>query len=390
MITKKNYQKCLKHISNEWQKLTFNLPQDQDIHIGLPNAFVAPTDKHGVFANDQYYWDSYFIILGLIADKKISLAKGMVDNFAFLQQKFNIIPKRNRYFNLGVSQPPFLSSMVLEVYQADNDKEWLKKLAKVIEEELLNYWIDDKRAEKHLVYQGLSRYCDHHINHITAEHESGQDMTSRFNDHCLDYLPIDLNCLLYKYETDLVKIFKILKQANKVKKYQRAARQRKKTINQLMWNKTKGFFFDYNYQQQKQSKFYSLAGFYPLWVGLANQKQAKKCLKKIKKFEYQYGLANTQTKVSKEFRQWDYPNGWANQHWIVIQGLLNYDFKTDAQRLATKWLNLNKKIFEQTNTFWEKYNVVAGQVGKQGRYPNQAGFAWTNAIFVKLIDEFSK
>ena len=35
-------------------------------------------------------------------------------------------------------------------------------------------------------------------------------MTSRFNDHCLDYLPVDLNSLLYKYETDLAEIFTVL------------------------------------------------------------------------------------------------------------------------------------------------------------------------------------
>jgi alpha,alpha-trehalase len=36
-------------------------------------------------------------------------------------------------------------------------------------------------------------------------------MTSRFNDRCLDYLPVDLNSVLYKYEVDLAEAYFILK-----------------------------------------------------------------------------------------------------------------------------------------------------------------------------------
>lgn len=388
---KNTYKNCIEYIENHWKKLTFHIPKDQDIHIGLPNKFIAPSIKEGVFKNDQFYWDSYFIILGLIESKKISLAKGMVDNFAYLQKRFGIIPSRNRFFNLGISQPPFLSSMVLEIYNITNDKKWLRKLAKIIENELLTYWMDDKRAEKHLVFNGLSRYCDHCVNHTTAEHESGWDMTSRFYDHCLDYLPIDLNSLLFKYEKDLSKIYKTLDDKAKERKYMQKAENRKKKINKLTWNEKKGFFFDYDYHfKKKQSKFYSLAGFYPLWANLATEAQAKKCRNNLRKFEYKYGLANTQKKVSEEFKQWDYPNGWPNQQWIVIKGLLNYGFTEDAERLAKKWLNLNKKVFNKTGKFWEKYNVVTGAIGKEGRYPNQTGFGWTNAIFIKLIYELDK
>ena len=104
---KTKYKNCIKYIKENQQKLTFFLPQDKNIHIGLPNKFIAPSSGCGIFNNDQFYWDSYFIILGLIDTKQIELAKGMVENFAYLYKKFRIIPSRNRYYNLGVSQPPF-------------------------------------------------------------------------------------------------------------------------------------------------------------------------------------------------------------------------------------------------------------------------------------------
>jgi len=169
------------------------------------------------------------------------------------------------------------------------------------------------------------------------------------------------------------------------------AAKRKKAIYKLMWDNKKGFFFDYNYKEKKRSNFYSLAGFYPLWAKLVSNKEAEKIRKNIKKFECKGGLANTQkTGLFKGFKQWDYPNGWPNQQWIVIKGLFNYRFNEDAKRLAIKWLNLNKKIFLKTGKFWEKYNVVKCDIGKPSDYPTQEGFGWTNGIFVRLVEELKK
>lgn len=68
---------------------------------------------------------------------------------------------------------------------------------------------------------------------------------------------------------------------------------------------------------------------------------------------------------------------------------MNYGFIDDAKRIAYKWLNLNKKIFEQTNKFWERYDVVECSKAKTERYPLQTGFGWTNAIFIKLTNMFN-
>ena len=380
------YRKSLEYIEKYWKEITFYLPKDRGFQIGLPYSFVAP--NNALFKNDQFYWDSYFIILGLIESKKIALAKGMIDNFVYLYEKFRIIPARNTFYDIATSQPPFLTSMAMEVFSATQDKLWLKKIAKIAEQELKNYWMNEKGIEKHLVCDGLSRYCDHFVSHFVSEHQSGWDMTSRFNDHCLDYLPIDLNSLLFKYEKDLSEIYKILNDAQKSKKYLEQANKRKKNIFNLMWNNKKGFFFDYNYKTLKQSDFYSIAGFYPLWANLASKTQAEKVKNNLKKFEYKGGIVNTQkNNLSKKFKQWDYPNGWANQQWIVIKGLMNYGYKKDAKKLAQKWLNLNAEVFEKTGKFWEKYDVVKCDKGKTGRYADQTGFGWTNAIFLKLVKE---
>jgi neutral trehalase len=50
----------------------------------------------------------------------------MIDNLLFMQKKFNIIPMRNRFYNLGSSQIPFLTSMAKEVFQVTEDRKWMR------------------------------------------------------------------------------------------------------------------------------------------------------------------------------------------------------------------------------------------------------------------------
>lgn len=380
------YKKCLDYIKKSQVDLTFLITDDDKCHIGLPNKFVAPSGKEGIFENDMFYWDSYFIILGLVENGDIELAKGMVDNFAYLVKRFGIIPSRNRFYNLGISQPPFFTSMVLEIFAKTKDKEWLFEMANIAEKEL-DYWSDDF----HFVYDGLSRYCDHFVTSATAEHESGWDMTSRFYDRALDMLPVDLNSLLYKAEKDLEYIWKILGDKDKMYYYKKNSKIRKEKINKYFWNEKEGFYFDYDYKTKIQSDFYSMAGFYPLWAGVASKLQAKKVVEKLKIFEFGGGLVNTANEnLMTPYRQWDYPNGWPNQQWIAVKGLINYNYNNDAMRIMKKWLDLCKNVLDETGFMWEKYDVVNCKRGVDGRYPTQTGFGWTNGVFIKFVSMLEK
>ncbi|HET6401376.1 MAG TPA: trehalase family glycosidase [Candidatus Kapabacteria bacterium] len=388
IISAKDYEDLLTYIERYWSAITCEHPKDKFSHFGLPHPFICPND--GIFKDDQFYWDSYFTVLGLVRSDRIELAKGMVDNFIFMQKRFQLIPMRNRWYNLGTSQIPFLTSMIAEVFAVTGDRRWRRKAMAATEKELSEYWMNKNLTEQHIVYRGLSRYCDHYITHLAAEHESGWDMTSRFHDHCLDYLPVDLNCALYKYETDLAEFYKANHKPRQSDAFLVQAEKRQRAMTSLMWNHEFGFFFDYDYKHKKRGTFYSLAGFYPLWAKLATHAQAKKMVEHLERFEYPGGLANTQaTGLSEEYKQHDFPNGWPPQQWIVIQGLLNYGYHADAFRIAMKFLSLNQKVLKKTGRLWEKYNVVTGAPGESERYPTQSGFAWTNAIVLWLLDQFS-
>ena len=71
----------------------------------LPNKYVVPGGRF----NEMYGWDSYFIVLGLIADHREELARGMVENFFFEIEHYGAVLNANRTYFLTRSQPPFLT-----------------------------------------------------------------------------------------------------------------------------------------------------------------------------------------------------------------------------------------------------------------------------------------
>lgn len=96
----------------------------------LPHPYVVP----GGFFNEMYGWDSYFILLGLVADHRIELARNMVDNALFEVQYYGGVLNANRTYYLSRSQPPFLTRMMVSVLNdpaafrnADEKRAWLEK-----------------------------------------------------------------------------------------------------------------------------------------------------------------------------------------------------------------------------------------------------------------------
>jgi len=125
----------------------------------LPNKYVVPGGRF----NEMYGWDSYFIVRGLLQAGRIELARGMAENFLFEIENYGAMLNANRTYYLTRSQPPFVSSMIVEVYEAEHrqngqkvDKEWLERAYNDLNKDY-EMWTRDP----HLAGQtGLSRYYD--------------------------------------------------------------------------------------------------------------------------------------------------------------------------------------------------------------------------------------
>jgi alpha,alpha-trehalase len=122
----------------------------------LGNKYVVPGGRF----NEMYGWDSYFIIRGLLRAGRVELARGMVDNFFFEIENYGAMLNANRTYYLTRSQPPFLSSMFVDVYQATPrdkpDTAWLQRAYADLEKDYGMWTRDPHRAGQ----TGLSRYYD--------------------------------------------------------------------------------------------------------------------------------------------------------------------------------------------------------------------------------------
>ena len=125
----------------------------------LPNKYVVPGGRF----NEMYGWDSYFIVRGLLRAGRVELARDMVDNFLFEIEHYGAMLNANRTYYLTRSQPPFVSSMFVDVYEAVQkqpgakpDTAWLERAYADLSKDY-EMWTH----EPHLAGDtGLSRYYD--------------------------------------------------------------------------------------------------------------------------------------------------------------------------------------------------------------------------------------
>ncbi len=107
---------------------------------GVP--YVVPGGRF----NELYYWDSYFIVLGLLQDGRTDLARGMADNLLYAMEHYGKIPNANRTYYLTRSQPPFLTSIIRALYQAGAaDRTWLASALRTALADYENVWLGRDR-----------------------------------------------------------------------------------------------------------------------------------------------------------------------------------------------------------------------------------------------------
>lgn len=453
---KEEYADCLEYIDAYWEKITYkpsrmklrhrinHLPYEipyaekvpliknrvvtkKDINptsVKLPHYYFVPNDNKFTYI---FYWDSFFMFRGLLGTRREWIMKEMVENFIYLFETFHIIPNFSAPASIGRSQPPFFSSMIMDVYLKRTNptnpykyvtginriwyelsmKKWLKDAIAVAKREYELVWIDKACAYNHSVEgYSLSRYGDRDIGYAhSSELESGWDMTSRFYNRCDQFLPIDLNSYLYKYETDFALAAEILGNREEAVMWKAKADTRQKEIRKYMWDNDEGFYYDYGYGFKRIGHYFSLASFTPLWAGYATLTEAKRMVKHLPKFESPYGLMIGAkmslakpidlTRIQRRYhpaieeiikpKQWDYPNIWSPLEYLTVIGLLKYGFIDDARRIMTKSVKAHAAAFREYGTFFEKLNGETGKTGAGAIYGDQQGFGWTNAAFFRYI-----
>lgn len=415
-------QDVREHIDRLWSVLE-RKPDDQrpwSSRLALPERYIVPGGRF----DEIYYWDSYFTMLGLEQSARHELNRSMLDNFAFLIDRYGHIPNGNRSYYLSRSQPPFFSSMVELVARHEGDgvyrrylpqlrrehAYWMegaerllpgtahRRVVRLTDGSLLNRYWDDRDTPREESYrediataQASGRDPAEVYRNLRAAAESGWDFSSRwFADgrnlhtiHTIELVQVDLNSLLHHLEMTIAKACELAEEASCTQDMRERARRRKAAVAAHLWDEALGAYTDYDWRAQQRVPRVTAATLYPLYFGLADATQAQAVSATVRARLLQpHGLATTSVVTGE---QWDAPNGWAPLQWIAIRGLQRYGQDTLAATIAQRWVAKNLQVFRETGKLVEKYDVTAGVAGGGGEYPLQDGFGWTNGVLRKLL-----
>ncbi|KAF4468172.1 Trehalase [Fusarium albosuccineum] len=299
-----------------WPDLTRRYNSDASNCTECPNSFI-PINRTFVVAGgrfrEPYYWDSYWILEGLLrtGGSFIEIAKNTIENFLDFVEEYGFVPNGARVYYLNRSQPPLLAQMVKIYIQHTNDTDILERALPLLVKEH-EFWMTNRTVEVYINNETflLNRYDvsntrprpeSYREDYITANNksyysasgdvfpeeeklstkqketlysnlasgaESGWDYTARWiarpedaardNYFPLRYLntrnmiPVDLNSILYGNEIVIADFYQNQGNSSAADEWREVASNRSYAMTAFLWNETHWSYFDYNLTSKSQ------------------------------------------------------------------------------------------------------------------------------------------
>jgi alpha,alpha-trehalase len=305
------YKTWFLDINNLWPTLgrvvSDEVTDHPEMHSFLPRNY--PMIVPGGRFRESYYWDSYWIIRGLLVCNMNVSSYYIIQNLLDDVNNFGFVPNGGRIYYLDRSQPPLLSEMVLTYYRkmlADpnilfnqnnryNLNEFLIDAYNTLEKEY-RFWMNetnghlvtlpDPTNSSSIVY--LNRYFSNYtsprpesyledyrnsgadsskpieeVNNfyhsVRAGAETGWDFSSRWilgyynitDIDTVNVIPIELNAFMYKFEVNLAKLsvavaFLTGGGNESTIYYAQAAKRRYQAIQTYLWDNSSFHWRDFN------------------------------------------------------------------------------------------------------------------------------------------------
>jgi len=392
-----------RELHEAWKFLGRKIKDDVRVHpelysmIYVPNPFIIPGGRFREF----YYWDSYWIIRGLIISQMTETVKGMLENFILMVESYGMVPNGGRVYYEQRSQPPLLISMVNSYVNATGDIQFLRDHIHLLEKEL-QFWLKNRTVliQGHTLcrfnveFEGPrpESYKEDYeaASQIKAENrqefyvntksgaESGWDFSSRWyivddghnegnisNIATRNVIPVDLNSFMCMNHYLLSEMFLLIGDEQKARFYHKQFVLWKRAIKQILWNEEEGIWFDYDLLNAKQRPFYYASNLAPLWARCWDPSDntidsvTTRILSYLDRSQVTKYAGGLPTSMLHSGQQWDFPNGWPPLQHLLVIGLENTGepkAQALALDLAKKWLLNNYYAYEQTmpNAMFEK------------------------------------
>lgn len=386
-ISNASVREFAKHVHGLWPALgrrtssSVSAQPDRHTLTALPNAFIVPGGRF----RESYYWDSLWIVRGLLISGMCETAEGMVRNLLHQVAVHGYVPNGNRIYYEGRSQPPVLSEMVRAVAAALNEtraRAFTAAALPLLEVEL-EWW----RRERSVEGLGLSFYsaattvprpeswredaalCGAAaergasnasiatlMRSVAAAAESGWDFSSRWLDaparepphvpgssvelllrlNTSAVLAVDLNAILLRAELNVRRMHSELGNVSAASVYEAKAKTRWTAMESALWCDARGAWRDAGRVAttwQPLPPIASASDFLPLWavreagdaaiVGL-NPSRASRAVETLAASPLR-GRGGVGATVLRTGQQWDWPNGWAPLQLMLVEALREGD-----------------------------------------------------------------
>ncbi|THH06780.1 hypothetical protein EW145_g3851 [Phellinidium pouzarii] len=348
--------------------------------IALNHTFVVPGGRF----REQYYWDSYWIIQGLIESQLLDVVNATLQNFMDEIENFGFIPNGGRLYYINRSQPPLFIQMLADYVNASNDTSILARGLPLAEREL-QFWHTNRTLSvtspfTNTTYQ-VSRYAVNNTaprpesyltdyntvngpdvvtpfndtqkadlyDELASGAETGWDYTSRFfkvplaggtNDtdpglrtlNVRNTIPICLNnkahILLAQLYSSPFSTSGNTTAQGLAESHNATAANLRTAILDLFWDPTKLAFYDFNLTSNARNTMFSAAHFYPMWSGifppelLTNETAAFGAFATINMVMNKFN-GTLPTTFLATGQQWDAPNAWPPHQFIAMSALAN-------------------------------------------------------------------
>ncbi len=398
--------KISQYIKDNWTK-TFHPAKDLAGDVKVDHPYVSPcaTDYY----TEMFYWDTYFINIGLILDGFAEQAKNNIDNISKFINALGYMPNAN--YILDRSQPPFFTRMVYDYYKQTGDMSVVEDYIETILKEY-KFWQTERKNPIGLNSYGTSSGKDdimrnyewHHgrvcvvgeteeeklvLGHdIMAIAESGLDFNMRFKTPksriaAHEFSHLDLDCILYDMEVKTAEMLRLLNRTSEAEAFDKYADTRKELMNKYYLTED-GIYLDYNFVTGKHSEILSAVSLYPYTFGVSDDKEG--ALKVLKRLELEYGLSACEYREDDLFYQWDYHYMWPAATCLAYMGLKNIGLDEDALRNANKYVSVVRKIFDETGRLWEKYDALTGEIAVTSEYATMPMMGWTAAVYRYFVE----
>ena len=392
-------------LSKRWRRLerVISLWWDRDVHTAteedvkkdpegtllfLPYPYVTPGGSEAAFP-EIYGWDTYYVNCALLVQGRYDLARHNILNQLYQIKHHGMTLNGNRTWYQTRSQPPLWTDGVERYLTQTGDTSIAEQAYILFCKEYETYWL----AEHHSTPVGLATnrdIGDTDAPALHAESETGLDFFAGFEGDVRNCAPLITNCILVHYAQTQSRLAERLGHSDQVEAWSVKAAQRAEAIQRYCWDETRGFYFEYQHQEERRIPVWSLNAYWAMWAGIASDAQAAALVGHLEKFRHPHGLSMTDRCYPSPHRQftwvqWGYPAGWPPFHVMVTEALLRYGYRIEAMNVATAFLDLQIRLFEKTEKLWEKYNVVSGDLNfpvERYRVPPLHG--WSSASVVLL------